>query len=40
MFIAEKYKGKFAILDTKSRVWYFAHGRRACEKLAAELNQA
>lgn len=39
MFIVEKYKGRWAILDTTSCVWYFAKGKRACEKRAKELNE-
>lgn len=40
MFIVEKYKNKWAVLDTKSRVWYFiGKGKKHCEKLAKELNE-
>lgn len=39
MYIVEKYRGKWAILDTKTCVWYFAKGKKACEKLAKEMNQ-
>lgn len=39
MFIVEKYKGRWAILDTRTCVWYFAKGKRACEKRAKELNE-
>ena len=39
MFIVEKYKGRWAVLDTKSCVWYFPKGKKNCEKLAKELNE-
>lgn len=39
MFIVEKYKGKYAILDTKTNVWYFAKGKKNCLAQAAELNK-
>ena len=40
MFIVEKYKGKFAVLDTKTCVWYFiGKGKKYCELKAKELNQ-
>ena len=38
MYIVEKYRGRWAVLDTKSCVWYFANGKRACEQIARELN--
>ncbi len=39
MFIVEKYKGKYAILDTQTNVWYFAKGKKNCLAQAAELNK-
>ena len=40
VFIVEKYKNKWAVLDTVSRVWYFiGAGRKTCEKKAKELNE-
>ncbi len=40
MFIAAKYQGRWAILDGKTRVWYFAAktGKINAEKRARELN--
>lgn len=39
VFIVEKYRGRWAVLDTKTRVFYFIGcGRAYCEKRAAELN--
>ena len=40
MFVVEKYKNKWAVLDTADRVWYFVKGgRKACLKLCEELNK-
>lgn len=39
MFIVEKYKGRWAVLDTVSCVWYFPKGKKNCEKFAKELNE-
>lgn len=40
MFIVEKYKNKWAVLDTVSCVWYFIGlGKRYCTQKAKELNE-
>lgn len=40
MFEIGKYKGRWAIFDTISLVWYFCKGgRRGCEKLCKDLNE-
>jgi hypothetical protein len=40
MFTVVKYKGKWAVLDTKTRVYYFiGAGKSYCEERAIELNK-
>lgn len=40
MFVVEKYKNKWAVLDTVSCVWYFiGRGKKYCEKMAKDLNE-
>ena len=40
IFVVEKYKNKWAVLDTKTCVWYYwGRGRRFCEKQAKILNE-
>lgn len=35
-----KYHGRWAVFDTVARVWIFTKGgRKACERLAKELNE-
>ena len=39
MYIATKYQGKWSVLDTKTKVYYFIGcGKRFCEKKVQELN--
>jgi hypothetical protein len=40
MFVLAKYKNKWAVLDTKTNVYYFiGRGRAYCEKRLKELKQ-
>lgn len=40
MYIACKYGNKWAVLDTKTRVYYFiGTGKKFCQTKANELNQ-
>lgn len=40
IYTPAKYCGRWAILDTRARVYYWTTGgKRGAEKLAAELNQ-
>jgi len=40
MFKAVKQGKKWAVIDTRARVFYYVRGgRRACEKLAKDLNR-
>lgn len=39
MYVVTKYKGKWAVIDTHTNVYYgIGSGKAACIKLAYELN--